>query len=150
MVAAVAPRFFGINQRSAMNSIESAPRKAPNLAPFSADVSSRLKFVAGYFSVSGGFALAGIGLSSVISIARGTASIPMLLLFAALGGAVAAGFFWTGRALRERRKAGWYAGLVTLGAPLVSALAGKSLGAWPVAVGVIGLGLLFSVRRELE
>ena len=74
-----------------------------DFAPFSGEPSTRLAFVAGYFSLAGAFGIAGVCIGLVFSIVRGTGlNAFSLVALAGIGSMVAAGFLWTGRALRER------------------------------------------------
>ena len=115
--------------------------------------SARLLFVAGYFTVAGALMFALVIVSVVIQgmfVEAATALSALTLGFRAVGALVAAlGLLWTGRALREQRRTGWWSAHVTVVAPVVTSLASPPWSGALISTSVVGLILLGSVRKEL-
>jgi hypothetical protein len=64
--------------------------------------------------------------------------------------ASAAGFLWTGRALRQRRKDGWFSAFITAGCLLLPNALGKEMSWVSLLEVTLGIIALISVRNELE
>ena len=122
-------------------------------APVSTLPSTRLLFVAGYFTLTGASMFALVIISVVVRsmFLEAAMTVPALTLgFKAVGALVAAlGLLWTGRALREQRRAGWWSALITVAAPVVTSLASPPWSGAVIGTSVVGLILLASVRKEL-
>jgi uncharacterized membrane protein YedE/YeeE len=123
-------------------------------APVSTQPSTRLQLVAGYFTVAGGSMLAFVGIGLVVrfTLLRASLAVPALTLGFRMAGALVAalGLLWTGRALREQRRSGWWSALLTLAAPIVTSWASSTWSSAVIGTSVIGLLLLASVREELR
>lgn len=130
-----------MNARSALTVAETEP-------------STRLRVVAGYFSVIGtlgavylvvffGFALSNVATVGIARDAKVYAQLPTTILAIVTQ-------LWTASALRNKRRAGWYGALAALGLPIVL-MAVKQSVYWPsIITSAVGLALLASVRNELE
>ena len=125
-----------------------------DLAPVSAEPSTRLHYVALYFSVVG--TLMGTMLVVVVvlrmagmadMLARGLHIQPMQVISGMLS---TAGLLWTGHELRRRRRSGWTSAIATLALPLIVSALGRSVSASTLVTSVVGLLLVVSVRNELE
>ena len=123
-------------------------------APVRMPPSTRLLFVAGYFTLTGALMFALVVVSVVIQsmfVQTATALPALTLGFRAIGALVAAlGLLWTGRALREQRRSGWWSALITMAAPVVTSLASPPWSGAVISTSVVGLILLASVRKELS
>ena len=123
-------------------------------APVRMPPSTRLLFVAGYFTLTGALMFALVVVSVVIRgmFVQAATALPTLTLgFRAIGALVAAlGLLWTGRALREQRRSGWWSALITMAAPVVTSLASPPWSGAVISTSVVGLILLASVRKELS
>lgn len=115
--------------------------------------STRLLFVAGYFTLTGALLFALVVVSVVIQgmFIQAETALPALTLgFRAVGALVSAlGLLWTGRALREQRRTGRWSALITVAAPVVTSLASPPWSGALISTSVVGLTLLFIVRKEL-
>ena len=127
---------------------------AMDFAPVSGEPSTRLKLVTGYFTVSGYLSAAFLSLWIVATLIRAPGDLfqmmtrhPLSLL--AAGGTIA-GWLWTARELRERRKTGWYGALLTVGASIAPMLTGAELSRVSMVLAALGIGLVVSIRGELE
>ena len=123
-------------------------------APVRMPPSTRLLFVAGYFTLTGALIVALVVVSVVIQgmfVQAATALSALTLVFRAVGALVAAlGLLWIGRALREQRRTGWWSALITVAAPVVTSLASPPWSGALLSTSVVGLILLVSVRKELS
>lgn len=117
-------------------------------------ISSRLRFVAGYFYLIGVFAsirafllAVGTGVAVVEEpLGRGL----LLLAFLVAPILTAIGFLWTARELRNRNRSAWIPAMITLAMPLIAGLIGNVV-SWPSLVtAAIGLLVMLSVRKELD
>lgn len=125
-----------------------------DLAPISAEPSTRLHFVALYFSVVGTLMGTMLVVVSVLHMAgmadvfaRGLHIQPMQVISGMLS---TAGLLWTGHELRQRRRSGWTSAIATLALPLIVSAVGRSISVSTLVTSVVGLLLVVSVRNELE
>ena len=127
---------------------------AMDFAPVSGEPSTRLKLVTGYFSVSGYLSAAALSLWIVVSLIRAPGVLLQTILdhplrvLAAVG--TSAGLLWTARELREGRKTGWYGALLTVAASIAPMLTGGEMSRVSMIVAALGIGLVVSIRDELE
>lgn len=137
-----------------MNSNRIAMTAGHDVTATDSEPSTRLRFVAGYFTVAGALSSLGfifilglvfIGKSAPLAaaIAKNWWSIPQMLLMIATQ-------FWTGSALRNQRRAGWYGAVAAMGIPLLAMFAQADFKWFTVTTCVLGLILVVSVRRELQ
>lgn len=118
----------------------------------SAPPSTRLLFVAGYFTLTGSSIFAFVVISVVVQsmFLQAATTVQALTLGLRADGALVAtlGLLWTGRALREQRRSGWWSALVTVAAPVITSLASPPWSGAVPGTSVVGLVLLASVRTE--
>lgn len=119
-------------------------------APISSLPSGRLRFAAGYFTLSGGLACASGVLNLTIGAFRGTLGFNRVSVAAVI---LAYGLMllWIAAELRAQRRRGWYAALVVVSLPLIAvAISRTGVHVLTVAISVIGVVVLLSVRDELK
>jgi hypothetical protein len=128
--------------------------KARYLAQLGDQPSTRLRIVAGYFTLTGSVSASVLVVTTIVGVTGVAPSVGAAVLAPPLryvGGALTAlAWLWTGALLRNKQRSGWLSALATIAIPLVAAAFRQSLAISAVVTGVVGIALLFSIRGELE
>lgn len=116
--------------------------------------SKRLRLVTGYFQLAAALSVLRvifIGLLALwgpSNVATWFRDNPFQSIVGPLIGVI--GMVWTAQALRARSRMAWIPAMLALAIPLALSFVGRSLSLLEFVLGVAGLLILISVRKELD